>query len=574
MTAAAQPSTSEAPSPAAHVLAEQRAILRTSMPAPKRFSPGVALGVLGDVSAVALLALSMWLIVKSAEQPPILHITFAVVGVRAFAIGRAAFRYAERLASHDAAFRQLSTLRVSFYERLLPIAPAGIRSTTRGDLMSRVVRDVDELQNYPLRVVQPIIMSTVVLVLSVITVSLISLPAGLVMAASLLVSFGLAVFANRAVSAAAESRISALRGRLADEILDVLGSLGVLTAFGALDDRLQRVDRADAELRAAERRRSIGAGAAAAFVSLLAGAATIFAILVTAGDVTDGSLTGPLFAAAVMVPASVFEVFSAVPVALAARREVRASALRLVTVAPDELPDGIPADLATGEVPDEPITETLIELRDVSAHHPGTTELALQGVSFAVKPGDSILIEGASGAGKTTLAQALVRFIDYSGSYLVRGVEARDLSQRAVRSVVGLCEQSPHLFDNDIRQNLLFAKDDASDDELLAVLDQVGLADWVRDRGGLSSRVGESGALVSGGQAQRIALARALLAGFPVIVFDEPTANVDADRADQLMQDLLAIATGGDRAVLIISHTQVPAAQLTQTLRLSAGRLA
>jgi ATP-binding cassette subfamily C protein CydC len=164
----------------------------------------------------------------------------------------------------------------------------------------------------------------------------------------------------------------------------------------------------------------------------------------------------------------------------------------------------------------------------------------------------------------------LVRFLDYTGSYRLNGVEARELAPAEVRRVVGLCEQRPWLFDDTIRQNLLFARDTAGDDDLLDVLDRVGLADWVRLRGGLDARVGERGALVSGGQAQRIALARALLADFPVLVVDEPTANVDAGLGDRLVRDILSATRDAGRAVLLISHTPVPAELITRTLTLTA----
>ena len=156
-----------------------------------------------------------------------------------------------------------------------------------------------------------------------------------------------------------------------------------------------------------------------------------------------------------------------------------------------------------------------------------------------------------------TLALALVRLLDYQGSYRVGGVEARELSPYEARGTVGLIDQRPHLFDADLRQNLKFARDTASDEELLAVLDRVGLGSWVRERGGLGSRVGERGALVSGGQAQRIALARALLADFPVVILDEPTAGVDRELADRLLTDMLG-ALPSDRAVVLITHTELP----------------
>ena len=164
----------------------------------------------------------------------------------------------------------------------------------------------------------------------------------------------------------------------------------------------------------------------------------------------------------------------------------------------------------------------------------------------------------------------LVRFLEFEGSYSLGGVDVRSLPLADVRRVVGLSEQIPYLFDESIRQNLLFARDDASDAELLGVLERVGLSEWVEGRGGLDARVGERGSLVSGGQAQRIALARALLADFPVLVLDEPTANVDADRADALLVDLLAASTDPDgrRAVVIISHLPVPDDLITSRLRL------
>ena len=166
-----------------------------------------------------------------------------------------------------------------------------------------------------------------------------------------------------------------------------------------------------------------------------------------------------------------------------------------------------------------------------------------------------------------------MRFLDYRGSYRIGDVEASDLEPSAVRRIVGLVEQRPWLFDEDVRQNLLFARDTATDEDLLDVLDRVGLRAWLAERGGLDAKVGERGALVSGGQAQRIALARAMLADFPVLVLDEPTASVDPGRADALLRDLTDAAARSGRTVVLISHTGAPAGLIDRTVTLDAGRV-
>ena len=192
------------------------------------------------------------------------------------------------------------------------------------------------------------------------------------------------------------------------------------------------------------------------------------------------------------------------------------------------------------------------------------------GVEGVLQPGERVLVAGASGAGKSSLAAVLVGFLAAEGEYTLGGTDASGVSGPALRRTVGLCEQSPQLFDEDIRQNLLFARDTATDAELLDVLDRVGLAGWARERGGLDARVGDRGALVSGGQAQRIALARALLRGFPVLVLDEPTAGVDPDASDALLRDLLRAA--GEQSVLLISHVAPPEGTVDRVIRLEAGR--
>ncbi|TFD72292.1 thiol reductant ABC exporter subunit CydC [Cryobacterium fucosi] len=576
-----------------HARDATRAILRLAQPRARWFLPGLAAGVASMLCAVALLATSAWLITRAAEQPPILYLSMAVVGVRAFALGRSAFRYLDRLSSHDAAFRQLSLLRVGVFSRIVPLAPAGLADTGRGELLTRLVRDVDALQDLPLRVVQPLATAGILAVVSVVGVWSVLPAAGLTLLLSLVVAGVLGTLGSGILAARAERELAPLRGNLTGQVLEVVENLDVLTAFGALPGRLADLRRADDLLRRATLRRSLGVGVQGAVLSLFAGAATVAALAVgipalaaQGADGTAGGLAGPAFAVIVLVPMAVFEVFGLVPAALGAWREVRSSAERVATAVPAEIPVEIPVEMRAemrAEIPADESTPAaatpparparpaapVVELTDLGASWPGATAPAVAGVSLRLAPGDRVHLAGPSGAGKTTLAQALVRFLDYTGSYTLGGVEARLLAQSEVRAVVGLCEQRPWLFDDSIRQNLLFARDTATDDELLAVVDRVGLAEWAAERGGLDARVGERGALISGGQAQRIALARALLADFPVLVVDEPTANVDEEQGDRLVRDILATAAEDGRAVLLISHTPVPDELITARVALA-----
>jgi len=558
-------------------------LLRTAQPPLRRSAPGIAAGSLSALSAVALLAASAYLITRAAEQPPILYLTMAMVGVRAFALARAAFRYLERLSSHDASFRQLAVVRTELYRRLSRVAPAGLGRTDRGDLLARVVSDVDALQDLPLRVVQPLVVSGVTGVAAVAGVAVVSPRAALVLAGGLVVALVVGVVLADRLATGTESALAARRGALSGAVLDTVQSLDVLVAFDALEGQLRRVAALDDDLRRASRRRATTAGLVAALLSLVSGATVVGVVLATAGDVAAGELRGPAFALVALVPIAVLEVVGAVPTAVVAGRRVRASGARVESAAPlvppaeivvDELGELGEPEGDEGDGPAAlPAGLPVLSLDHVSARWPGAAADSLVDATLEVRAGDRVVVEGPSGAGKSTLAAVLVRFLEHRGRYEVGGTPVRSLGAERIRGTVGLIEQSPWLFDESIRQNLLFARDTATDDDLLAVLDRVDLGDWVRERGGLDARPGERGVLVSGGQAQRLSLARALLRGFPVLVLDEPTAGLDAELADRLVTDVLEAARDDGTTVVLISHVPVPAALVTRRVRVEGGVL-
>ncbi|MFD5215432.1 thiol reductant ABC exporter subunit CydC [Microbacterium sp. NPDC058345] len=554
--------------------ANAREVLRRAMPPLRRFAPGLIAGVASAAAAIGLLLVSGWLIVSASVVDSLVPLSVAVVGVRFFAVSRAVFRYLERLAGHDAALRQLGEVRSGIVRRLIPFSPAGLGATDRGAVLSALVDDVENLQNLPLRVVQPLVIGGLIAIASVAVMAIVSPAAALALAGCLVVAVVLAVLIGGMAGARAERRITARRSELSAALVDYLTALDVLLAYGAEAEARERTRAADAELRRAVGRAALAQSLSAAVVSVAAGAASIWALTVAVPGAAGGAADGAWFAVAVLLPMAVFEVFAVVPQAAASWRGVTASAERIDALLPADAPAALRHDeprvaqrhsagKGDSRVP-------ALRLRGIRASWPGASAPALDGIDLDVAPGERVLITGPSGAGKSTLAAVLVGFLTHDGVYELGGRDAASIPGPALRELVGLCEQSPQLFDEDLRQNLLFARDTATDTELLAVLDRVGLGDWARRRGGLDARVGDRGALVSGGQAQRIALARALLRGFPLLVLDEPTAGVDPEASDALLGDLLGAA--GEQTVVLISHVAPPEGTIDRVVRIADGR--
>ncbi|MFC8764823.1 thiol reductant ABC exporter subunit CydD [Streptomyces sp. NPDC057193] len=532
-----------------------------------RMGLALLLGSLALGSAVGLMAVSGWLISRASEQPPVLHLMVAVTATRAFGIGRAVFRYAERLVSHDAVLRMLAELRVSVYRRLERIAPAGLRRTRRGDLLARLVQDVDALQDYWLRWLLPAGAALVVGVASAGFTAWLLPEAGAVLAAGLLVAGVLVPMAGGALARRAERRLAPARGALATAVADLLRGCAELTVAGALRSRIERARAADRTLTDIASRQAVATALGAGLSALVCGLTVVAAALVGVQAVRDGRLDGVALAVVVLTPLAAFEAVTGLPLAVQYRQRVRHSAERVFEVLDAPVPVHEPVQPRT-----PPAGPFPLELGGLSARYPGQERAALADFRLTLEAGRRVAVVGTSGSGKTTLAQVLLRFLDVEdGTYLLGGVPAGELDGDAVRRLVGLCAQDAHLFDSSVRENLRLARTGAGDDELREALRRARLLDWVDELpDGLDTLVGEHGSQLSGGQRQRLALARALLADFPVLVLDEPAEHLDLATADALTDDLLRATEG--RTTVLITHRLHGLDAVDEVLVLEEGR--
>ncbi|MCX5430366.1 thiol reductant ABC exporter subunit CydD [Streptomyces sp. NBC_00257] len=533
-----------------------------------RLALALLLGSLALGSAVGLMAVSGWLISRASEQPPVLYLMVAVTATRAFGLGRAVFRYAERLVSHDAVLKMLAELRVAVYRGLERVAPAGLRRTRRGDLLSRLVADVDALQDYWLRWLLPAATAVVVGTAAAGFVGWLLPAAGAVLAAGLLLAGVGVPLVSSACSRHTERRLAPARADLATRITDLLGGTAELTVAGALPARAERTRDADGVLTRIAARAATATALGGGLIALVAGLTVVATALVALPAVYDGRLAGVELAVVVLTPLAAFEAVAGLPLAVQYRRRVERSAERVYEVLDAPLPVHEPESPA--EAPASPFP---LEVRGLSARYAGAARDALDGVDLTLTAGRRIAVVGLSGSGKTTLAQVLVRFLDArAGTYRVGGVDAGALEGDTVRRFVGLCAQDAHVFDSSIRENLRLARTGATDEELRDALGRARLLDWADALpDGLDTLVGEHGARLSGGQRQRLALARAILADFPVLVLDEPAEHLDLATADALTADLLAATEG--RTTVLITHRLQGLEAVDEVLVLDGGRV-
>ncbi|HEX4127707.1 MAG TPA: thiol reductant ABC exporter subunit CydC [Acidimicrobiales bacterium] len=547
------------------VIGRTLGIARTSR---RRLAEASLLGAGAIGASIALMGTSAWLISRAAQRPSEASLTLAIVGVQFFGLSRGFFRYGERVLGHDAALRVLASLRVRVFERLEVVAPAGLPAFRRGDLVARFVDDVDSLQDVVLRVLQPFLVAILVGAGTVAALWWFLPQAGVVLLIALVLSATAVPWLTGRLGRREESRQATVRGDLTASVVDLVEGAPELLVMGAVGGQLARIQEADGQLCRVARQGANTTGVGLGLTTALAGLASWGALTLGITATHGGSLNGALLAVLALMPLAAFELASPLPAATQALQRSRVAAARVF--------EAMDAPAAVNE-PAKPVAlaggSHTVSLRAVWASYPGAGRAALRGVDLQLSPGRRVALVGPSGAGKSTLADVLVRFLPTdAGDAHLDGVPLERLAADDVRRIVGLVEQSPHLFNTTLAENLRVGRRTSTDAELHDVLARVGLGPWLGGLpDGLATAVGPGGTRLSGGQRQRVAVARALLADFPILVLDEPGEHLDHPAADALTADLLALTQ--DRSTLLITHRLTGLARVDEVIVLDRGRV-
>ena len=523
------------------------------------------LGAIAAASAVALLGASGYLISRAAELPPVLTLTTAAVMVRMFALSRGVFRYLERLVGHDAAMRGLTQLRVRVYERLERITPVGLQRFGRGDLLNRLVADVDAAMDIPLRVVLP--WAQAILVVIATTAFLLWLLPAVAAVIALIALFALAstpALVN-ALVCRAERTLAPKRAAMQDVVVNALTAQAELLAFGATETAMRTVRKRDDALTSIARREAGSLGIAGGIGLLTQGAAVVLALWIAIPAVGDGTLAPVWLAVVAFLPLALFDVLSTLPMSAVSYQAIRGAAARVVELDDLPLPVHEPEHPAVLPEPFAGITCT-----GLSAGW-GDDDV-LHDIALSVPSGTMVAIVGPSGSGKSTLAAVLMGFLDYRGSVRVNGEELRDVDGDAVRQQITMLTQRAHIFDTSIADNVRIPHPHADDAEVRAALAAAQLLDWVEELpNGIHTDVGTFGAATSGGERQRLALARTLLADRPCVVLDEPTEHLDRQTAQALDRTMLDALS--NHTVIVITHRLRDIGDADHIVVLESGRI-
>ena len=530
---------------------------------------GIVLAIVTLLASIGLLTLSGWFLSASAVAgfAGIYSFNYMLpaAGVRGAAITRTAGRYFERLVSHDATFRVLQHLRIHTFSKLLPLSPAGLARYRQGELLNRIVADVDTLDHLYLRVISPLVGAFVVIMVVTIGLSVLDVTLACTLGGVMLLTLFIMPPVFYRAGKTTGQNLTQLRGQYRQQLTAWLQGQAELTIFGASDRYRAQMETTELQWHEAQRRQSELTALSQALMLLIGAVAILLMLWMAAGGVGGNVQPGALIALFVFCALAAFEALAPVTGAFQHLGQVIASAVRIT-----ELTEQKPEVTFPTDVSDVPAQVTLT-LRNVSFSYPEQAQKALDSLSLQVNPSEHIAILGRTGCGKSTLLQLLTRAWDpQQGEILLNDRPIAALNEATLRKTISVVPQRVHLFSATLRDNLLLAAPDASDEQLADTLRRVGLEKLLDDTG-LNSWLGEGGRQLSGGELRRLAIARALLHDAPLMLLDEPTEGLDATTESQMLELLADVMR--EKTLLMVTHRLRGLARFDQIIVMDNGQI-
>jgi len=526
------------------------------------------LGIAAVAAGIGLLGTSAYLIASAALKPSIAELQVAIVGVRFFGISRGVFRYLERLRSHSVNLRVLTRLREEFYKRVEPGAPVNLLSHHSGDVLQRVMGDLETLENFYIRVIAPFVVALVIISGVSLFVGGYALQLGLILGTGLIMCGFVHPALSVLISRNHITTLSRSRAAASARLVETLQGLEDIQVYNAQERYIGEI--LDEFKRSGMlQKRLVNINAGNSGLALLFTNLTVLTLIWAAIPlVGEGQFTGISLAVITLVALASFEAVAAMPAAALNLNASAVAAERLFSLG-GEL-SHVPVFPAVTQTTSQP--EVTIEALGFT--YPDTSRPVLKNITFKLMSGYKIAIVGASGAGKTSLVHLLLSFLQpQKGNIKINGIDLSDFDPEWSRSFFAVLPQSVYLFNDSLRGNLLLAKADASDEELVRTLEEAGLSEWYGSLPeGLDTWVGEHGLKMSGGERQRLAMARVLLLNRPFIILDEPTANLDPSTARKMMDRLYARSV--DKGFLLITYDLDLLREMDEILVLSGSTIA
>ena len=524
-------------------------------------------------SSIALIGTSSWLIATAALHPSIAELQVAIVSVRFFGISRGVFRYMERLTSHQITFSLLARLRTWFYEAIEPLAPARLMSYRSGDLLSRVVADVETLQNFYIRVVSPPLVALIISLGASAFLGIFYVPLGWILFAFLITSGIGLPFLTHLLNSNSGNKMVIARAELHTQLVDGIQGLSDILAFGQSTSRQKDVLSIGTRYGSAQKHESWLSGFHSGTSLLLTNLGMWTVLVFAIPAVTEEIISGVMLAALTMIALVSFEAVAPLPLASQMLGETKEAAKRLFEIVDAEeeiIEDGVrKTEKKEGKRSELPS----IKFSNLVFSYAENNESALSNISFTLGSGKSLAVVGPSGAGKSTLMNLLLRFWDYDeGEIFLNKYPLREYSVDTIRAQIAVIPQRAYFFNASIYDNLKLANPDINEEKIIEATKKAQIHKFITNLPkGYETYIGEQGARLSGGERQRLAIARAIIKDAPILILDEPTANLDPITEREVLKSLFTLMK--EKTSILITHRLIGLENADEILVFDRGKV-